>query len=109
MEVKKILWPTDFSGNAERALDYVTSLSEKYRTEVHVLYVIEHLAEHEPWYGEFEKEHMVRIREREQTTARKRLVEVCEKYLKGCPLFVKHIAVGDEVRLCWDPPQDKKA
>jgi len=76
----------------------VTSLSEKYRTEVHVLYVIENLAEHEPWYGDFEKEHMDRIRKWEQATARKRLDEICETYLKGCPLFVKHIAVGDPAR-----------
>jgi len=29
MEVKRILWPTDFSKNAEGALPYVISLSEK--------------------------------------------------------------------------------
>jgi nucleotide-binding universal stress UspA family protein len=43
MELTKILWPTDFSVNADKALDYVTSLSEKYQTEVHVLYVIDEL------------------------------------------------------------------
>ena len=70
MEVKKILWPTDFSGNAEKALDYVTSLSEKYQTEVHVLYVIEQLSSHEPWYGEFEKSRIAKIQEWEQKTAK---------------------------------------
>jgi nucleotide-binding universal stress UspA family protein len=95
MEVKKILWPTDFSGNAEKALDYVTSLSEKYQSEVHVLYVIEQLAQHEPWYGEFDMSHMERIQEWEQNTAKKRLDEICENFLKGCPLYVKHTAVGD--------------
>jgi nucleotide-binding universal stress UspA family protein len=95
MEVKKILWPTDFSGNAEKALDYVTSLSEKYQTEVHVLYVIEQLAQHEPWYGDFEKSHIEKIQEWEHKTAEKRLGEICENYLKGCPLYIKHIAVGD--------------
>ena len=29
MEAKRILWPTDFSKNAEGALPYVISLSEK--------------------------------------------------------------------------------
>jgi len=47
MEVTKLLWPTDFSGNAEKALGYVTSLMEKYQTEVHLLYVIEDVAHHE--------------------------------------------------------------
>ena len=95
MEVRKVLWPTDFSANAEKALDYVTSLSEKYRTEVHVLYVIPELALHESWYGEFDKSHIEKIREWEQKTAKKRLDEVCEQYLKGCPLYIKHIATGD--------------
>jgi nucleotide-binding universal stress UspA family protein len=28
-------------------------------------------------------------------SAKKRLEQVCEKYLNSCPLYVKHIAVGD--------------
>ncbi|MEE9495794.1 MAG: universal stress protein, partial [Desulfobacterales bacterium] len=53
MEVKKILWPTDFSNSAEKALPYVTSLTQKYQAEIHVLYVIEDIAHHESWYGDF--------------------------------------------------------
>ncbi|HUT72762.1 MAG TPA: universal stress protein [Desulfatiglandales bacterium] len=93
--MKKILWPTDFSGNAGKALPYVTSLGEKYQAEVHVLYVIEELAHHEPWYGEFDRAHIEKIREWEEREARKRLDEICENYLKGCPLYIKHIAIGD--------------
>lgn len=95
MEIKKVLWPTDFSGSAERALVYVTSLSEKYQTEVHVLYVIEELAHHEPWYGEFDRSHIDKIHEWERKKAQERLDEICESYLKGCPLYIKHIAIGD--------------
>ena len=95
MEVKKILWPTDFSDNSEHALPYVTSLGEKYQTEVHVLYVIPELANHEPWYGEFDQSHIDKIHEWERKTAEKRLNEICEKYLEGCPLYVRHIAMGD--------------
>lgn len=95
MEVKRILWPTDLSGIAEKALDYVTSLAEKYQSEVHVLYVIDQLAPHEPWYGEFETSHMEKIQEWEQKTAKKRLDEVCETFLKGCPLYFKHTTIGD--------------
>jgi nucleotide-binding universal stress UspA family protein len=95
MEVKKILWPTDFSRNAERALPYVTSLGEKYQTEVHVLYVIEELAYHEPWYGEFDETHIDKIHEWEEEKAKEQLNQICNKYLKGCPLFVRHTAIGD--------------
>ena len=95
MEVKKILWPTDFSKNAERALPYVTSLGEKYQTEVHVVYVIQELAYHEPWYGEFDRSHIEKIHEWEEKKAQERLDEICEGYLKGCPLYIRHIAIGD--------------
>ena len=40
MDIKKILWPTDFSENAAQALPLVTSLAEKYQAEIHILYVL---------------------------------------------------------------------
>lgn len=95
MEVKKVLYPTDFSKNAAEALPYVNSLSQKYQTEVHVLYVIEDIAHHESWYGDFEKPHVEKLVEWESRTAKERLDELCSKYLDGCPLYIKHIAVGD--------------
>ena len=95
MEVKRILWPTDLSGNAEKALPYVESLSIKYNAEIHVLYVIEELALHEPWYGEFDDSHTKKIHEWEEKQARKRLDQICEEYLNGCPLYLKEISIGD--------------
>jgi nucleotide-binding universal stress UspA family protein len=95
MELKKILWPTDFSSNAEVALPYVQSLGRQYQTEVHVVYVISELGLHEPWYGDFDKSHIEKIHEWEEKTARKRLDDICENFMEGCPLFVKHIAMGD--------------
>ena len=95
MEVKKVLWPTDFSSSAEKALPYVTDLTQKYGAEIHVLYVIEDIAHHEGWYGEFEKTHIDKLMEWVDKSAKKRLDQVCEKYLNSCPLYIKHIAVGD--------------
>ena len=95
MEVKKILWPTDFSNSAEKALPYVTSLTQKYQAEIHVLYVIEDIAHHESWYGEFDKARVDKLMERANKVANERLSQVCEKYLDGCPLYIKHVAVGD--------------
>lgn len=95
MQIKRVLWPTDFSENAATALPYVTSLSERFQTEVHVLYVIEELALHEPWYGEFDKSHIEKIHQWEEKKAKERLDEICETYLTGCPLFIKHVAIGD--------------
>jgi nucleotide-binding universal stress UspA family protein len=102
MDVKKLLWPTDFSSNAEKAIGYVTSLTEKYQTEVHLLYVIEDVAHHQSWYGEFGRTHMAKIQEWEEKEAKKRLDQICDKYLKGAPLYTKHIAVGDPAKEILD-------
>lgn len=95
MEIRKILWPTDLSGNAEEALPFVTSLSEKYQTEVYVLYVIEELGIHEPWYGDFDRSHIEKIHEWEKKKAIERLDQICEKHLLGCRLYHKEVAIGD--------------
>jgi nucleotide-binding universal stress UspA family protein len=95
MEVNKVLWPTDFSSSAEKALPYVTDITQKYGAEIHVLYVIEDIAHHESWYGDFDKSKVEKLMEWADKSARKRLEQVCEKYLNSCPLYVKHIAVGD--------------
>jgi nucleotide-binding universal stress UspA family protein len=95
MEVNKVLWPTDFSSSAEKALPYVTDLTQKYGAEIHVLYVIEDIAHHESWYGEFDRTHVDKLMEWADKSAKKRLDQVCEKYLNSCPLYIKHVAVGD--------------
>ena len=95
MEVNKVLWPTDFSSSAEKALPYVTDLTQKYGAEIHVLYVIEDIAHHESWYGDFDKSKIDKLMEWADKSAKKRLDQVCEKYLESCPLYIKHIAVGD--------------
>jgi nucleotide-binding universal stress UspA family protein len=95
MEVTKVLWPTDFSSSSEKALPYVTSLTEKYQAEIHVLYVIEDIAHHEGWYGDFDRTHVEKLMEFAEKSGTKRLEQVCEKYLDGCPLYIKHIAIGD--------------
>jgi nucleotide-binding universal stress UspA family protein len=95
MDVKKILWPTDFSQNAEVALPQVKSMTEKYGAEIHVLYVIEDTAHHEPWYGVFDDEHVQKLMDHAKRKAEERLEQICSKYLDGCPLYIRHIAVGD--------------
>jgi nucleotide-binding universal stress UspA family protein len=98
MDVKKILWPTDFSSTAEKALPHVKSLTAQYGAEIHVLYVIEDIAHHAGWYGEFEQKRVEELMAHANKTAAKRLGQICEKYLEGCPLYIKHVAVGDPAR-----------
>ena len=95
VEVKKVLWPTDFSSSAQKALPYVTSLTMQYGAEIHVLYVIEDIAHHVSWYGEFDQSHIDKLMQWANKSAKRRLDQICDKYLEGCPLYIKHIAVGD--------------
>lgn len=95
MEVKKILWPTDLSGRAGYALNYVRSLTEKYEAEIHVLYVITDFAHHRGLYGNFEPDQIEKIFNWEKEKAHERLEKICSQDLEGCPFYVKHVAVGD--------------
>jgi nucleotide-binding universal stress UspA family protein len=95
LEVKKVLWPTDFSSSAQKALPYVTSLTMQYGAEIHVLYVIEDIAHHVSWYGDFDETHIDKLMKWVDKSAKRRLDQICDKYLEGCPLYIKHIAVGD--------------
>ena len=95
MTLQKILWPTDFSDQAKQALDHVKSLTQTYDAEIHVLYVIEDIANHKPWYGDFEQDTIKKIVKWEEKTAKQRLDSLCSNHLHGCPLYIKHVAVGD--------------
>jgi len=95
MELKKILWATDLSANSEKALPFVQSLSERYQTEVHVLYVLEESGHFGSWYGEFDRSELDRLQQMEREKAEKMLDRICTSHLNSCPLYIRHTAVGD--------------
>lgn len=95
MKVKKILWPTDFSENAARALPFVNSLSELYGAEVHVLYVLEEMGPFGAWYGDFDPSQVDALVKLQREKAEGHLQKICENHLEGCPLYVRHTATGD--------------
>ena len=95
MEIKKILWPTDFSDNSNAALGYVLSLTKKYGSEIYLLYVVEDLTDYPPWYGELDSGHAAEIREWEIPKAEKTMEKICRTDLAGCPMFHKLVLVGD--------------
>jgi nucleotide-binding universal stress UspA family protein len=98
MEVKRILWPTDFSKNAAQALPYVTSLTEKYQAEIHLLYVMEPLHSEQPGYAELDRSHVDKISKWEEKVGKRQLDEICNRYLCACPKYIKHVAIGDPAR-----------
>ncbi len=94
MKPKKILFPMDFAKNSDKALSYIKCLNQDKNTEVHVLYVIEDIPHQEPLYGEYNQKHVQDFSNRLSRTAKKRMNQVCEKYMEGCPLFIRHTATG---------------
>jgi nucleotide-binding universal stress UspA family protein len=95
MEFKKILWATDLSENARQALPYVSSLSETYQTEVHVLYVMEEMGPFGAWYGDFDQSQLEKLQSLEKKKAEEVLDEICNTHLESCPLYIRHTALGD--------------
>ena len=98
MQLKRILWPTDFSENAAVALPVVTSLSQKYQAEVHIVYVLKDYPAFGASYGNHDPEDYQKMKDWEKQTAESRLDEICEKFLNACPLFFRHISVGDPAK-----------
>lgn len=87
------------SENAARALPYVTSTAEKYQAEIHILYVLKEYVEFGAAYGDTDPQaDYERMRQWEKDTAEKRLDELCERFLSSCPLFFRHISVGDPAK-----------
>ena len=95
MEVNKVLWPTDFSSSAEKALPYVTDLTQKYQAEIHILYVLKEYPAFGASYGQYDADDFQKMKEWEKQFAESRLDEICEKFLNACPLYIRHISVGE--------------
>jgi nucleotide-binding universal stress UspA family protein len=98
MDIKKILWPTDFSENAAQALPLVTSLAEKYQAEIHILYVLTDYPAFGASYGQYDPNDYQKMKDWEKHFAESRLDEICEKFLNACPLYVRHISVGEPAK-----------
>ncbi|MCU0561144.1 MAG: universal stress protein [Desulfobacterales bacterium] len=98
MEISRILWPTDFSANAAKALPLVTELTRKFGAEIHILYVMKDYPAFGAYYGQFDPDELKKMQEWEKQTAESRLNEICDKFLNECPLYIRHIAVGEPAK-----------
>jgi nucleotide-binding universal stress UspA family protein len=96
LQIKRILFPIDFTENSTKFLPYVLSLSEKYDAVIYLLHVVEDLPK---WSSGFYIPHIPwdQYREEALKCAEKALDQVCEEKLKGCPNFQKIIVSGDPV------------
>jgi nucleotide-binding universal stress UspA family protein len=95
MDIKKLLWPTDFSENAAQALPMVTYLAQNFGAEIHILYVLKEYPAFGASYGDYDPADVQKMKDWEKQTAISRLDEICEKFLNACPLYIRHISVGE--------------
>jgi nucleotide-binding universal stress UspA family protein len=93
VEIKRILFPIDFSENSSKIVPYVLSVAGKYDATVYLLHVIEDFSQ---WGGfyiphiRFDGYHAQALKGAEIA-----LDKVCEEQLQGCANFQKMLLFGD--------------
>ena len=98
-EIKRILFPIDFTDNSSRIIPYVLSVSEKYDAAIYLLHVVEDFSQ---WGGyDISDLRMGRYQEFQEEAfkgAEKTLERVCEEQLQGCPNSQKRVLTGDPAK-----------
>jgi len=97
LEIKRILFPVDFSENSSKILPYVQSVSDKYDSIIYLLHVIEKFPQwnsgayipHIPWE---------QYREEAFKGAERILDGICKEQLHGCTNFKRKIRAGYPVQ-----------
>jgi len=108
-KITNLLWPNDFSKCSEKALPHVRSLAKQYgAVVVHLLYVVEDLAHHESWYGEFDASHIDRVMEWQIKKAHEYQKKFCSRHLEDFATYTTHIEVGNPVQKILEFIDDKK-
>ncbi|MEN8190400.1 MAG: universal stress protein [Thermodesulfobacteriota bacterium] len=105
-EIKKILFPTDLSENAQLALSYAMDLAEKYDAELTLLYVVPDIVEEmtastgfdfAEYFGKtqldpFSKEGFIKAEE----AIKAHILKACDKVknsMAHCPLDLNHVII----------------
>jgi len=93
VEIKRILYPCDFTGCSFQVLPYVRSMAEKYGAEIYLLYVARNLH----LYTSARKQHKSSSTLIEKTLKELKVMveQFCDKHLLDCPNFRQLVAVGD--------------
>ena len=93
LEIKRILFPVDFTKNSAKILPYVLSVAGKYDAMIYLLHVVEDFSS----WGGFYIPHIPcdRFQAEALKGAEKTLDKVCEEQLQACSNFQKRILFGD--------------
>jgi len=93
VEIKKVLFPCDFTENSTKILPYVLSVSEKYDSTIYLIHVVQDLLE----WGGFYIAHLSLDKYQREIirSAVVTLDRVCKDQLQGCPNFKRKILSGN--------------
>ena len=94
LEIKKILFPVDFTENSSKILPYVITMSEKFNSMIYLLHVVEDLSK---WGAGSFVPHLslASFKEDAMKGAEKSMERVCDEQLKDCPNFQRMVVYGD--------------
>ncbi len=109
MEVRTILWPTDLSKNSIKAAKHVSSLAQRYKARVVLMYVGVDLLSYFRAYGDPSKDQLEHFQSWELKQAKKHLETVCEQELKACPNIALKLVGGDAAAEILKAVNEEKA
>ena len=93
VEIKRILYPIDFSECSYQVLPYVLYVAEKYDAEIYLLYVVDDLRQfagmHVPHTS------ISNFVEQAMVESEKMLDKICDEHLQSCPNFQRRLVMGD--------------
>ena len=93
VEIKRILYPIDFSECSYQVLPYVLNVAEKYDAEIYLLYVLDDLRQfagmHVPHTS------ISNFVEQAMVESEKMLDKICDEHLQSCPNFQRRLVMGD--------------
>ena len=97
VEIKKILFPIDFTENSSIIFPYVLSVSEKYDGMIYLLHVVEDLSK---WSSDLyiPQISLTRYQKEALKGAEKTMKRFCKEQLQGSPNFQKRVLSGDPVQ-----------
>jgi len=93
VEIRRILYPSDFSGRSFQVLPYVRSVAAKYGAEIYLLYVARNLHLHTS--GPRQHKSSSTLIEKTLKELEMMMDKFCDKHLLDCPNFRRRVAVGD--------------
>jgi nucleotide-binding universal stress UspA family protein len=96
IEIKRILFPVDFSKNSSRILPYALTVSKKFGAAIYLLHVVEDFSK---WTGGLYIPSIpVDLYRKEALSAAEKTLQSIEGQLQGYPHFEKRIVFGDPIQ-----------